>query len=389
MKRTMEKASILSLSLMLVSSYSVSTALPDMMNFYKGFSRSRVEQLISISSLAIMCVILLNGWISRYLSERKSIIAGLFLIAAGGCVPVLWQSYPVVFAGRVVLGVGIGLINVHAVNMINERYEGEERASLLGYRAAAEVLGNAVLTLIVGQLLGFGWTKAFLIYFAGLPILFLYLAFVPGKKTIPEEAEDQIKEGGAGTRRLAIYIMSACMGGLFICINSSSTMRIPSLILERGMGTEVESSIVLSAMMIMGIVSGVFFGKLVHLLGGYLRPVMLLTLTVGLALVAFAPGIWLLGIGAMAAGMALNVLVTTVFHRLSGRLSPKEIKTATTMTLVGCNLGASSSSLVMGAIGHISDNIGAPFVVFAAVTALLGLGTIVKAGQRAAAGKIS
>lgn len=44
------------------------------------------------------------------------------------------------------------------------------------------MLGNAVLTLIAGQLLVFGWQKAFSVYALGFLVLALYLLFVQKKK---------------------------------------------------------------------------------------------------------------------------------------------------------------------------------------------------------------
>ena len=111
MRRTLEKGAILSLSLLLTSTYSVSTVIPRMMNDYQGYDRSQVEQLISITSIAIMVIILLNPWISKWIREKVSIVAGLLLLAAGGIVPVFVQGYWAVFAGRLVLGAGIGLVN--------------------------------------------------------------------------------------------------------------------------------------------------------------------------------------------------------------------------------------------------------------------------------------
>ena len=61
MKRTMEKISILSLSLLLISTYAVSAVLPAMLEHFSDHSRTEVEQLIPITSFAIMIVILLNG----------------------------------------------------------------------------------------------------------------------------------------------------------------------------------------------------------------------------------------------------------------------------------------------------------------------------------------
>ena len=67
MKKTMEKITLLSLSLMLTSTFAVSTALPAMLGFYQGYGQEQVEMLISVPSLAITVMILMNTWFARYI----------------------------------------------------------------------------------------------------------------------------------------------------------------------------------------------------------------------------------------------------------------------------------------------------------------------------------
>ena len=142
---------------MLVSTFSVSSALPKMMEYFVDYSQAQVELLLSVTSVAVMGMILLNTWLSGYVSERVSIISGLVLLAGSGITPVFCQRYGVFLLSRIFLGVGIGLINARAINMINERYAGEERAMLLGFRGSAEVMGNAALTFAAGHLLRIRW----------------------------------------------------------------------------------------------------------------------------------------------------------------------------------------------------------------------------------------
>ena len=47
---------------------------------------------------------------------------------------------------------------------------------------SAEVVGSAILTFIVGQLLPLGWPAIFAVYGGGYLILLLYLLFVPYPK---------------------------------------------------------------------------------------------------------------------------------------------------------------------------------------------------------------
>lgn len=82
----MEKLSLLSLSLILLSTFSTSPALPQMISYYrdKGLPSPQVELLFSIPSMAIIFILLITPWLSKKLSEKHMIIFGLLLTALGG-----------------------------------------------------------------------------------------------------------------------------------------------------------------------------------------------------------------------------------------------------------------------------------------------------------------
>ena len=70
MKQFLEKVSILSLSLVLITSFSISSALPAMFDYYQGYSTGQVELLVSLPSFGIMGMLLLNGVLERVFPER-------------------------------------------------------------------------------------------------------------------------------------------------------------------------------------------------------------------------------------------------------------------------------------------------------------------------------
>ena len=386
--RTLEKGAVLSLSLLLTSTYSVSTVIPSMVSYYQGYGRGQIEQLISVTSVAIMVVILLNPWISRIISQRVSIVSGLLLLSAGGCLPVFTKAYGAVFAGRLVLGVGIGLVNVYAVDMINSRFEGEERSTLLGYRGSAEIVGNTALTLVVGQILGAGldWRYCFLIYLSGLLVLVSYLLFVPkapGKngnpagdalpgKSGPAEAE-RAQKASDWRRHAWGFLSCALHGAMFIGINTCTTMRIPSLVLERGMGTEAQSSLITSLMLAAGIGAGILFGRLARILRGMMQKFWLVVFGAGMGVMALAGNLWILGVGAVVTGFAFSILIVTVFEQIPGRFPPGVTTMATTWTLVGCNMGSGFSSWALRLIDLAGGGMGTSFGVFAVLMVFLGL----------------
>ena len=389
MKEQMKKIALLSLSLILTSAYSVSIVLPSLLQHFSEYTTAQVEMLISAPSFAITVMIVLNAWLSRYMKDRPMIVGGLLLLSVSGMVPVFVQEYPVMFASRIFLGIGIGLINAKAISIFSEYYEGREKAALLGYRGSAEVLGSAVMTLVAGKLVLIRWNLAFWVYALGFVIVLLYLVWVPGSMEPGQSAgaEKESLEAEADGKRECwkkevLPIAYAVFAGFVICIYCSNSLRVPMLILEKKLGTESEASIILTLMMLMGIAAGVYFGKLTMWWKEKLPGVGCLMLGAGMLLTAYAGNLPLIGVGISIVGFFYTVLVTYSFHQISERIPQSSINTATSIVLVGCNLGAACSPFVLKWMGRFSEGVSVPFVGYAGMMGVLGIGLIVVTGRK-------
>lgn len=394
MKEQMKKIALLSLSLILTSAYSVSIVLPSLLQHFSEYTTAQVEMLISAPSFAITVMIVLNAWLSRYMKDRPMIVGGLLLLSVSGMVPVFVQEYPVMFASRIFLGIGIGLINAKAISIFSEYYESREKAALLGYRGSAEVLGSAVMTLVAGKLVLIRWNLAFWVYALGFVIVLLYLVWVPGSMEPGQSAgsqsagaEKESLEAEADGKRECwkkevLTIAYAVFAGFVICIYCSNSLRVPMLILEKKLGTESEASIILTLMMLMGIAAGVYFGKLTMWWKEKLPGVGCLMLGAGMLLTAYAGNLPLIGVGISIVGFFYTVLVTYSFHQISERIPQSSINTATSIVLVGCNLGAACSPFVLKWMGRFSEGVSVPFVGYAGMMGVLGIVLIVVTGRK-------
>lgn len=356
MKQFLERASILALSLVLITSFSISSALPAMFDYYQGYPKEQIELLVSLPSFGIMIMLVLNGFLERLFPERLQISLGLLILSIGGTAPFWYQEYNFVFAMRILFGLGVGMINAKAISIISERYHGKTRIQMLGLRGSAEVVGASILTLVVGQLLSLGWTVTFLAYSAGFLVLILYLLFVPYGK---EKKETKKKE--AETTRLTgqmkgLIFLLAVEAAVVVCTNTAITIRIPSLMVERGLGDAQLSSLVLSIMQLIGILAGVSFSFFISLFKERLLLWSGITFGLGQIVIALSPSLGVMVVGSVVAGFSYSVALTTVFQLLSERIPAKLLNQATSFAVLGCSFGAFTTPFILGAIGLVAQN---------------------------------
>ena len=377
MKQTIEKAGLLSLSLILTSSAAIAPAIPAMKAFYHQFSDTQVELILSIPSLFVILTLLANHAIRRVLSERHIIIISLILIPLAGVMPFFTQEYWLVLASRAAFGVGTGLINAVAITILSDYYSGRERAQVLGWRVSAEIIGCALLTLLAGQLIKISWMHAFLIYTAGLVILAIFLTCAPRRQPcMPTKTKAESVSPAAHSlsrQQLSTVIGLTLCGVWFVCIDTSLALRLPEITIAAGFGSATDASIILSLKQIMGIIAGAVF---VYAVSRYKQQLLALSaLLIGIVLLglSLSPTIWLLGLSSFGVGFVYSIILSTIFHRLSDEVPAQSRSTATAIVLVGCNLGGGSAPYVLQLFSWVGARGLAVFAWFGVLSLMIGI----------------
>ena len=356
MKKLLEKVSILSLSLVLTTSFSISSALPSMFEYYKELPKSQIELLVSLPSAGIMATLFLNPFIERFLDERKMIISGLSILSVSGMVPFFNQAYPILFISRLIFGMGVGLINAKAISIISERYHGRERVQTLGFRGSAEVVGTALITLLVGFLLQFGWTTSFLAYAAGFLVLFLFMIFVPYHHLEEEHHVQTSQKEPLKKEEWRLTIILAILAAMIVLCNVAVTLRIPSIVAYTFKDQHNSSSLILSAMQLIGILAGITFSGFVHLFKTKLITYAGVAYGLSLLAVALSPNISVLAFSALISGYTYSTALTMVFQILSANIPPQRLNQVTSVAVLGCSTGAAITPFALTFIGLISQN---------------------------------
>lgn len=385
------KAAVLSVSMLLMSFASINGALPAMRDDL-GVANEYSELMSTVPSVVVVVFIFLAGGMSRRFGCKRVIMTGMLVLGMAGVIPAFVSDFPLIFASRLLFGVGMGLFNGLVVDQINILYHGDARASMLGLRASSEQLGQAVFTLLAGVLLDFGWHFSFAVYLLAFPIAVAFWIIVPddlAMRRTGEEGRDSVgkassaggegKAGGTGRARLDPVVYLFMLFAIATLVNYSSvSVRFPSIAVAIN-GEGFNPSFLLSLMPLCGIAAGIAFGWLNRRLGKgvfYLGIIVWIVIDV---LLALCGGNLAMAVAAMLLNsVPLPLCLPYALNVLAEVVDPRVSVLATSLMFASMNLGNFLGPVAMGLIatGLHTRSLTIPFPVYGAVFALLLVGMI-------------
>lgn len=367
-RKKLEIIGVLSLSFILTSALAVSGGIPAMIEEFSNYSRGDVELLLSVTAFTMMLMIILSPLIAKYIPERTVVSVGLLIYAVTGILPVFIQSYPLIFASRIVFGLGTGLVNAKAITMVGERFTGDLQQKLQGIRCSMETLGQTILTLSAGKLLVFGWNYSFLVYSVAFLILIIFLMFVPEKaNSFAANASEPATKGKLTSRELPFIVGNALLGFLMVSTNVSLSLRISSYMLETGIGTASDGAMIMSISTFAGFIAGIVFGSMAEKLGKHLHTVSLAIGLTGLFVIMIANNFVFVAAGASLVGFCVTCCTSKVFGSLPEHLPSNTLATANACVLVGCNMGSFTAPFVLRIIDQMNPALKTTFLAYGTI----------------------
>ena len=373
------KVAFLGISFMLTSAYAINGALPQMTKSL-GVSATEVQALATTPSIVVTVFVLLSSFIAAKLGDKKTIILGMLLVGFAGIVPFFVSSYAAILVSRMVLGAGFGIFNSLAVSMIAVMYQGQTRATMLGWRAAVEQIGQAVLTFVAGLLLNFGWHTTFLVYLLAFPILYLFYVRVPDTTEMLGEAEEKqgkaAKKSLEGPKKISPVVWILTLFAAFLVIDYMAIqLSFPFMAQSLGVNGMVVSTI-LSFMLVAAMVGGIVYGTIQKMFGRFTLQVGLILMAISNYLVAFSNhNFVMLTIGVLLIGFPMQLISPFIFSQLPNLAPLKKQPFVTSIILIGFNVGVFVEpfiiSFLAGIMGNHTSNVAA-----AAYTTIPLLGVI-------------
>ena len=366
------KFSLLSIFILLMSHLAISPVIPNLYNFYHtnnpNIGLASVESLATIPAMMITIFVLLSNGVIKFIGKKNTVLLGLFLIFIFGIIPAFTTNFKIVLISRLLLGAGIGLFNSLSISMISDFFDEEYRGTMIGLRTAFLNIGKALTTFISGYLLIYGIQYTFLVYALALPIFIIFLLFVPNTENVNNK-KVSIK---FHKETIVLTLLTFLVGISYM----GATIKIPTLLAERYHYQPDVARNLLTILALSGILSGVIFGILVKRFKNLTLPIMLSFMTVGSVLFALTNNIIIFYIAAIFIGISFVGTMSFNFFYISNKLDNKFINFATSVILVGGNIGVILTPVVLTKIPEALylEKYTTPFFI---TTALMLISTLV------------
>ena len=248
---------IMTLSMFLLSYMALT---PIVANIYNSFPNEKLENIQIIVTLiplfSVVTMFLCNP-LSKKISMKNIGIIGLILITLGGAFTYIFHRYIwQLYVSSILLGLGIGLINVISSSMISYYFDGEEKMKVMGYQSIFVSIGGTLFSYLSGLLAKINWPYSYLCFFLALIVIIINIAFLPNDKL---ESENKTKE----KLPKRVYLLAVISILFFISINVFNTS-IALLLENLGYKSDI-SGLVTAIYTLIGLFAGFILNKVVKI----------------------------------------------------------------------------------------------------------------------------
>lgn len=353
----------------------VGTITPALNAIFVQFSDLPITTLLLVSTLPSLLVIpatIIAGAVAGSKVKYKTLaILGMTLFVLGGVAPYFATDFTVILLERAVFGIGLGIMSPLANSLVMGLYEGDKIATMTGMVTLAMNIGGMVLQFMGGYFAAIGWNYSFLPHALGIISLIMVIFFLPEPAKAPVTAQTEIVPKEKLPAKVWITVL---VYGLYTLTIYPMLVNMSTLIVQRGLGTTATAGIVLAFLTIGGMLAGSIFGKIFKISNRFVLALGFGIAVVGMAMVVFAPNIFILTIGVFIEGFAMSTLIPASMMIIGMTVKPSQMAFSVSLFFAGMNLFGFLSTYWIGAIaGFTGDPVTAPIMVGMGVQAVLCL----------------
>lgn len=248
--------------------------------------------ILTLPALASIVFSIISGKLSVTISKKNIIVTGMVLYIIGGVGAAFIADIYWILACRLVLGIGTGLTMPLVMGLVSEFFEGNERATMMGYSQAVGNIGGALGNIVAGYIALISWRFNFFLYLVFAIVLVLIIRLLPNvKPSLKEKDDKKVEEKGKLT--IDVFIISLiCF--MFFVLAMNLTINTILFITEAGLGNTTHTGIAMALVYLFAFPSGMIFGRVFKIIKEQALTLGILFNVVGAFLISNAHSMYLI-----------------------------------------------------------------------------------------------
>lgn len=355
MRKLAMRLSILLLSIFTVSGGAIAATIPMMMKSFPNISPTLIELLMTVPSLGIIIFTPLSNFFADRFGVKNTILTGLVIILIAGITPALTTSFGLIFASRIGIGIGTGLLASFAQSLIIQLFDGAEQQRMMGLSSAFQGLGMFVITYFAGVLMNFSWQTAYWVYLVALPIALLVAFFVPKGVGQVEEPTTNVSTSNSKHVDGKVWVLAG-FAFLFNVTFAFITIKFASLVVSRHYGTVMDASTLLGMMSFAMAAGGFLFMFIQKHWRAYSMAIALAFATAAFLILNMSQSLILSGLGVIFVGIAVSVFMASMVTSVGYLTSAQQVPFSTSVAITCANVGTLVSPYIAQVFSQTSGN---------------------------------
>ena len=356
--------SLIAIMAMFLVNRGVNIVTPAMNVLYEHFSEYSQDTVAMISTLPnltlVIGTLLVGAIVGKKVKYRTMAVVGSLLYLVGGVLPYFFDDLWMTLGCRAIFGFGLGLLYPLANALLTGLYDGDKRASMLGYGTLLLNVGGIILQTLGGALADISWEVTFLAHLVA--ILSLICAFF-----LPEPRAENVTAAHTGEKKSWLNKEVMTIGIVFLVYMLMAypvMLQISSIFADRlGEGATVASTAI-SMYTVLAAVGGAIFGFFFKITKRWVLPTSFLIVAVGLVLVYSGYSYIQITSGISLIGFGFGIIMPALLAWNGMASVPGTSATSTAFVLALMNLGGFICTFYLQALTAIfGESVYSPITV--------------------------
>ena len=309
--------------------FSLTPVLDKIAAFYGEKEVSSVQMLVTAPALVAVLFSFLTGWLVLKIRKKSLLLFGSLLAGCMGLVPLLYDSFSLLFCTRVLYGICQGLATTLNTAVVADYFEGDERVSVMGIQGASIGIGMVCITTISGWIGSANFRNAYWINLIG------FIAFILIMLCMPEQEKSERQNGHTLHLTKEVYIASLFGFLEFIFLTAFST-NIALHIQGPMTGNSKVTGTLLGIFSGVQIVAGLILRRVTHITGKMTMPLAMISFSLGAIMLYLFPSVPVfLAVSSMLCGISQGFFAPTGMVTVSNAVMPEATAMASAV-FTGC-----------------------------------------------------